>query len=173
LREVAEEFGSAHVFRPNRDTRFAHDKSPYKTNIGAICRADGGPIYYIHLDGGGLMAASGYYMMGSDQIQRYRAAVGDPKAGSKLQQIITTALGAGLTLHEPALKRVPPPFPQDHPRADLLRLKSVTLSQQFGLPKWMGTNAAKQRVVDVWRAAGPLNSWLASHVGPSEMPADR
>lgn len=170
LMSVAAEFGTAHVFRPNRDTRFAHDKSPYKTNIGAICRSDAGAIYYIHFDGGGLMAASGHYMMSPDQIQRYRVAVADAKTGPQLSAIVDAARASGMALHEPALKRVPSPFGQDHPRGELLRLKSVTLSKQFGMPKWASTKSAQSKVVDVWRSAGPLNQWLAAHVGPSVAP---
>jgi uncharacterized protein (DUF2461 family) len=33
LADLEPEFGAAHLSRPNRDIRFAADKSPYKTNI--------------------------------------------------------------------------------------------------------------------------------------------
>jgi hypothetical protein len=33
---------------------------------------------------------------------------------------------------------------------------------------WLGTAAAKKRVVDVFHAAAPLLSWLDDHVGPAE-----
>ena len=36
LQDVADEFGEAKLFRPNRDTRFSKDKTPYKTNIAAV-----------------------------------------------------------------------------------------------------------------------------------------
>ena len=35
LEDVSSEFGEAKLFRPNRDTRFSKDKTPYKTNIAA------------------------------------------------------------------------------------------------------------------------------------------
>jgi uncharacterized protein (DUF2461 family) len=41
LADLEAEFGQAKVSRPNRDIRFAADKSPYKTNIYADAR-DGG-----------------------------------------------------------------------------------------------------------------------------------
>jgi uncharacterized protein (TIGR02453 family) len=164
LAGVAKEFGQAHVFRPNRDTRFAHDKSPYKTNIGAVTY-QGATVYYVHLDGGGLMAASGYYMMAPDQIQRFRIAAADPKTGAALRKIVDDASSQGLALGGPALKRVPSPFPKDHVNADLLRLKSVTLARQFGTPKWMSSPRAADEIVAVWRACSALNKWLAKHVG--------
>lgn len=36
LGELADEFGEAKVFRPNRDIRFSADKSPYKTSQAPI-----------------------------------------------------------------------------------------------------------------------------------------
>jgi uncharacterized protein (TIGR02453 family) len=172
LSSVAAEFGTAHLFRPNRDTRFSHDKSPYKTNIGATTYRQGA-VFYVHLDGAGLMAASGYYMMATDQILRYRAAVADEKSGSALQKIVEQARSDGLRLGEPALKRVPTPYPKDHLRADLLRYKSVTFSKQFGTPPWMSSARAADEVVTVWRGCQSLNKWLAKHVGESTEPQDR
>ena len=37
---------------------------------------------------------------------------------------------------------------------------------------WLRTPAAADRIVEVWRATGPLNDWLASHVGPSTPPPE-
>ena len=36
LDALEDEFGPAHVFRPNRDVRFSADKSPYKDHQGAL-----------------------------------------------------------------------------------------------------------------------------------------
>jgi len=36
LAELEDEFGPTKVFRPYRDVRFSADKSPYKTNLGAV-----------------------------------------------------------------------------------------------------------------------------------------
>jgi uncharacterized protein (TIGR02453 family) len=172
LAGVAGEFGQGHVFRPNRDTRFSHDKTPYKTNIGAVVN-DGGAVYYVHLDGGGLFAASGYYMMSSDQIARFRRAVADDTSGAELEAILAAARKAKLRASEPALQRVPSPWPKDHQRGALLRTKSMTLGREFGIPAWLATPRAGDEVVKVWRAARPLNDWLARHVGPATTVAER
>ncbi len=172
LASVATEFGTAHVFRPNRDTRFSADKTPYKTNIGAVVH-DGPAMFYVHLDGGGLFAASGAYMMAPDQLARFRAAVADDRTGAELDAIVAAARKARLETHEPALQRVPSPYPKDHPRAELLRCKSMTVGRRFGIPAWLATKKAGDEIVKVWRAARPLNAWLAAHVGPSEAPSDR
>ena len=41
LEELAPEFGTAKVFRPYRDVRFSHDKTPYKTHQGAVIHPEG------------------------------------------------------------------------------------------------------------------------------------
>ena len=173
LASVEAEFGHSHLFRPNRDTRFAKDKSPYKTNIGAIVRKDGGPMTYIHLDQAGVMAASGYYMMASDQVARFRTAVDDDASGPALVAILATAAKAKLEPGEAALKRVPPAYPKDHIRAELLKRKSMTLYRNFGQPAWLHTAKARDQIVAAWRGCGPLNDWLAVHVGPTELPESR
>jgi uncharacterized protein (TIGR02453 family) len=55
------------LFRINRDIRFSHDKSPYKTHFSAAITASGlkkpsqggGPAYYFHIDGSGTLLVAG------------------------------------------------------------------------------------------------------------------
>ena len=68
-----------------------------------------------------------------------------------------------------ALKRAPRGFDPDHPRVHLLRMKGIHVGRTFGAPRWMHTAAAGGRIVDVWRAADPVNRWLDRHVGPSTL----
>jgi uncharacterized protein (TIGR02453 family) len=177
LIQVEKEFGEAKVFRPNRDTRFGHDKSPYKTNIGAVIHkpgtSSGSAIGYVHLDRAGLFAAAGYYMMAPDQVARYRAAVDDERTGPALVNILGAAAKQKAELGEPQLKRVPPAFDKDHVRAELLKYKSVTVHRQFGQPSWLATPRAAKEVVTIWRAAAPLVAWLDANVGPSDLPMDK
>src|ERR1035438_4938768 len=51
--ELADEFGQAKIFRPNRDIRFSSDKSPYKTQVGATLAGRG----YVQVSAGGLAVA--------------------------------------------------------------------------------------------------------------------
>src|SRR6476620_7276086 len=52
---LADEFGEARIFRPYRDVRFSADKTPYKTEQGAIASAPGGAGYYVRLGSDGLV----------------------------------------------------------------------------------------------------------------------
>jgi len=119
------------------------------------------------------MAAAGYYMMASDQIARLRAAVDDDTTGAALEAIVAALPGGALDQHDSDLKRVPPAYAKDHPRADLLRRKSVTVSRQFGQPAWLHSAKARDHITSLWRASEPLCAWLGANVGRSELPHDR
>jgi uncharacterized protein (TIGR02453 family) len=171
---VADEFGELRVFRPNRDVRFSKDKSPYKTRCYAVTEGAGGESFYIELSADGLVAASGYWMMANDQLARYRRSVDDAQAGEALEQIIAALRASKLEIEGQGLKTAPRGYPRDHPRVELLRFKSVAAMKTFAPAAWLSTPGAAQRITDVWRAAAPMNTWLAEHVGPStETPPDR
>jgi uncharacterized protein (TIGR02453 family) len=171
---VADEFGPLKIFRPNRDTRFSTDKSPYKTRCYAVTEGEGGEGYYVELNADGMVAGSGYWMMAKDQLEQYRAAVDDDATGAKLDQIVAALRRKRIDIEGHGLKTAPRGYPRDHPRVELLRLKSLAALKRFDPAAWMGTKSAAKRITDVWRAAGPMNAWLAAHVGPStEPPPDR
>ena len=167
---VAEEFGPLRVFRPNSDVRFSKDKAPYKTRCYAVTEGQGGEAYYVEISASGLVVAVGYWMMANDQLDRYRRAVDDERAGTELERILADLAAQKLTNEGPGLKTAPRGYPRDHPRVGLLRHKSVAVMRRFPPAHWLGTPGAAVRIVEIWRAAGPMNAWLAEHVGPSTEP---
>ena len=169
LAELGSEWGETRIFRPYRDVRFSKDKSPYKTAIGAML-GDG----YVQLSANGLAAGSGMWEMAPDQLERYREAVANERSGPRLASIVAKARGAGLdvTGHD-ALKTAPKGYPKDHPRIELLRNKGLITWKEWPVGAWLGTRRAKDRVVEFLVASKPLNVWLRTNVGPSEMPAER
>ena len=170
--QVADEFGPLHVFRPNRDTRFSKDKTPYKTQCYAIAEGEGGERYYVGISTRGLAVGAGFWMMAPDQLNRYRRAVDDEAAGAALAAVVAGLERSKLGIEGHALKTAPRGYPRDHPRIELLRRKSIAALRQWEPAAWMGTKAAGGRITDVWRSAAPLNEWLATHVGPSTAPPD-
>ncbi len=167
LAELKKEFGEGKVFRPYRDVRFSKDKAPYKTNIAATL-SNGG---YVSLSSEGLGAGSGYYMLMPDQLERYRAAVANDKTGKALARMVEKARDDGIEVsaHD-VLKTAPKGYPKDHPRIELLRQKGLIYWKQWPAGSWLGTAKAKDRVVQLLRAAKPLLKWLDTNVGPSELP---
>lgn len=72
------------IFRIHRDTRFSKDKSPYKTNAGAVMNREGTKtsmgVLYVHLDPARCFTAAGFYMPEPDELARLRALmIADPE----------------------------------------------------------------------------------------------
>lgn len=173
IAEVDPRFQPLRVFRPNRDVRFASDKSPYKTHCGAYGESEGGAGYYVHVSAEGLLVASGYYQMARDQLARYREAVDDELTGAELERIVAAVPRAKAVVRpSDSLKTAPRGFAKDHPRIDLLRGKGLITSRDAPTAAWMSTKKARAKVEEVWRAADLVNSWLDAHVGPSMEPPD-
>jgi uncharacterized protein (TIGR02453 family) len=166
LAEVEPEFGAFKVMRPHRDIRFSADKTPYKTFIGAGARST--PVYVAY-SARGLFAAAGFWHLSRDQLVRYRQAV-DDDAGQELEAIAGQLEAAGYPVDGETLKRAPKGWPSDHPRVKWLRHTSVIVGRSFEPAEWMATAGAKDRVVEVWRTARPMITWLDTHVGPAETP---
>ena len=170
LAELARQFAPGRIFRPNRDVRFSADKSPYKTAIGATMDNGG----YIQLSAAGLAAGRGMYMMAADQLQRYRQAVDAEPAGSDLAQLVAAARDAGIEItSRDRLKTAPRGYPKDHPRIGLLCLKGLIAWRQWPAADWLAAPEAKSRVVEFLVRTEPIQDWLNSRVGASQLPAAR
>jgi uncharacterized protein (TIGR02453 family) len=165
LAELEPEFGAGKVFRPHRDVRFSHDKSPYKTHCGGFAAP-----FYVEVSAAGLMAAAGYYRMGSDQLARFRAAVDDERRGADLADRLADLAAAGLTVDGERLRTRPRGVDPAHPRLDLLRHKSLYAWRRWPPDDALHERAALARVAATWRRLRPLAEWLADHVGPTEAP---
>ncbi len=160
------------IMRIHRDVRFAKDKTPYKTHIGAVLTVDGKRVgeggmaaVYVHLGLEEEMIGCGAYQFDAAQLARWRkAVVGKP--GDALVPIITKLRKAGYQVggHDD-YKKVPKGFAPDHPRAELLKQRGLTGSigelprgilHQAKLATWLGDHAV---------ALAPLVRWLHQHVG--------
>jgi uncharacterized protein (TIGR02453 family) len=169
MESLEDEYGPAKVFRANRDIRFSKDKSPYKTNIAAHNGKDG-VGGYLSLDRRGLTVAVGCYELTPAQLAQYRKRVAAEASGAPLGAIVATLEKAGYKMGGEQLKRVPAGWPQDHPRARLLRHKLVYVYRDFGLQPWLGSAAARTRVVKVFADAEPLGTWLRKFVLYTSLP---
>jgi hypothetical protein len=84
--------------------------------------------------------------------------------GVPLASIVAKLEKAGYKFGGEQLKRVPAGWPQDHPRARLLRHKLIYVYRDFGLQPWLGSAAARAKVVKVFADGGPLAAWLRKFV---------
>ena len=160
----------AKIFRINRDLRFTKDKRPYQEHVsGYLAAANRASGFYVQMSDQGLYLAAGAHEMAADQLKRYRDAVAG-KEGEKLARIVAAVVTAGYAVTEPSLKRVPPGYPPDHPRGDLLRRTGLMASRSWTPGPWLHSGEALDRVRGGWRDAKPLSAWLEAQVGPSSAP---
>ena len=159
---LAKDFGTPKFFRPYRDVRFSKDKTPYKTHQGIWFRESS---MYLHVAASGLFVAGGYWETSSAQVDRMRRAVDEDVPGNALVKAIAAVKRKGFAIGGHQLSRVPSGYDKEHPRADLLRYKTLTASGELGCPDWLATPRARTEITKAWKAISPLVSWLDTHVG--------
>lgn len=170
---LADEFGPAHLYRPNRDVRFSADKSPYKDHQGALATTVPGMGFYVQVDSDGLLTGGGFYPTGPDQLPRLRAAIDAPRPGQELSRLVDDLAAAGFELGGDRVATRPRGVPADHPRLELMRFKNLIARHEHGAPGWLSTPQVVDRVRADWRTVRPLVEWLTEHVGATTAPRTR
>jgi uncharacterized protein (TIGR02453 family) len=172
LNDLGPTFGPWRIYRPHRDTRFAHNKEPYKNFIGAVAQQSSGNGVFIQISSKGLLIGSGYPMMATDQLTTFRAAIADDITGADFIDRLRDVNAVGLPVtggrYEP-LKRNPKGYPAGHPREEVLRWKGVEIPQRLGTPRWLATAQAPRKILEALNKGKPVTDWLDTHVGPSSL----
>jgi uncharacterized protein (TIGR02453 family) len=161
---LEDEFGPARLFRPNRDIRFSHDKSPYKTHQGAFVGVATGVGYYVQVSGDGLAVGGGFRAHSPAETARYRGAVDASSSGAGLELVAADLVAVDFSLEGETLKTRPKGFSADHPRLELLRRKEIMAIHRLGTPDWLGTSEVVDHVRTEWRQVRPLVEWMTQHV---------
>lgn len=166
-------------FRIYRDVRFARDKSPYKTNVGASFAfverdADGIPVAgagaarrgggYFHLAPGEIFVGGGMWHPDPAPLAAWRAlvrsdaglvhaAIDDPSFAARFGEV-----------DGDRLRRPPAGVPADHPDLALLVLKDVTFGRRLDDREAFSPELPRILADDLATAA-PLLRLLASLAG--------
>jgi uncharacterized protein (TIGR02453 family) len=147
------------LFRPHRDVRFSKDKTPYNTHLHMMWQIVGdapqNPVFFFGI--GTDYVTTGVGMMGFDKpvLTNWRKMLDlDTK---RIMGIVDAVTTQGFALREPALKRVPSPYDQDHPAAQLLRMKGFVASREL-----KGDKALPDQIMGACKTAWPLNALLIS-----------
>jgi len=162
---LAEEFGEAKLFRPNRDIRFSLDKSPYKTHQGAFVAVEQGIGFYVEISADGLRSGGGFRAHSGGQTQRMRRAIDSGSAGEELVSLLGSLRAAGYEVVSDQVRTAPRGYRTDHPRIEALRFKDLMLITAHGTPGWLGTDRLVDEVRTSWRLVRPLVAWATIHVG--------
>jgi uncharacterized protein (TIGR02453 family) len=126
------------LMRPYRDTRFSHDKTPYKTNVGIQFRHELGkdihaPGFYVHLEPEACFAGVGMWHPETAVARQIRSSIleraDEWSAATKTADFTSTwSLASD---DDEMLKRVPADFPPDHEHAGDLRMKSFVAGRSL------------------------------------------
>ena len=158
-------------FRIYRDTRFSKDKTPYKTQVAASfgwvgktelsdesAHAGGG---YVHISPDSSYIGGGMWHPETGRLAAFRRAVdAEPdRAMAALED--ERFLARFEPVHGDSLKRVPPGYASDHPRAELLRLKDVTFGRQLAEEEVYSPELPAILAAD-FAAAVPVMEFLAA-----------
>ena len=117
-------FGGS-LMRVYRDTRFAKDKTPYKTNVGIQFRHESGkdvhaPGFYVHIAPGECFLAMGVWRPDSESLRLVRQAIVDHPDRWK-RAANDRKFRERFRLDGNSLKTPPRGFPADHPLIDDLK----------------------------------------------------
>jgi hypothetical protein len=112
----------------------------------------------------GLRVRASWRHADSEQMASFRAATAAAESGCALDDLVSSLAADGHLILGDVMKRVPRGYPADHPRAWLLRHRSLSASRDL-------EPDAVCDVEPVYRACErlrPLLGWLAEHaaVGP-------
>ncbi len=119
------------LFRIHRDTRFAKDKTPYKTNTGVHFRHERAkdvhaPGLYLHVEPGSCFMGAGIWRPETAVQYAIREQIVErPDAWSAA---LGAAADAGLTLAGDSLVRTPKGIDPEHPLLDDLKRKDFILT---------------------------------------------
>ncbi|MBU2915560.1 DUF2461 domain-containing protein [Reichenbachiella agariperforans] len=155
------------VFRINRDIRFSKDKTPYKTNFGALMGDQGkkseGTGFYVHLAPGHNFVGGGMYKPLPDMLAKIRQEIDyNPK---DLMAVIDTENFKSTfgKIQGEQLKTAPKGYPKDHPFIDLLRYKSFYVLKEFSDEEVAAQGFVEEALV-VCQKAAKFNEFLRNAI---------
>jgi uncharacterized protein (TIGR02453 family) len=154
------------LYRIQRDTRFAHDKTPYKTWQGARlqhvrCKQVEAPLFYLHLQPGHCFIGAGLWHV-APAVQR------------KVRQFIVDNPGSWkAAAHGPAFRRrfdlddsdmlvrVPKGYPDDFPFPEDLRRRNFVAERTIDDGTMLGPRLRQGLAADL-AALGPFVDYLCA-----------
>src|SRR6476661_3228434 len=110
---LAPEFGTAKIFRPYRDVRFAKDKTPYKAHQGAFVAVGEATGWYVEVSPRGVRTGAGFYESSGPRLAAYRAAAAHERFGPELEGILAALEQEGFEVGGDRLKTTPRGYDAD------------------------------------------------------------
>ncbi|GLW94151.1 DUF2461 family protein [Actinokineospora globicatena] len=136
---------------------------------GAVVRLARNVEIGLRFDLDGLHVKGAWHYPDPGQVRQFRSAVAEDTSGARLVEILA-ALPEQFEVTGDVMKRGPREYPPDHPRAELLRYRSLVATRPVWPEDAVHTADAVDQVLTVAHELDDLLSWLARHV---QVPAPR
>lgn len=151
------------LMRIYRDTRFARDRTPYKTNIGIQFRHEAGrsvhaPGFYLHIEPGSVFVGAGTWRPDRQPLLQIRQAIADSPSEWKRARD-AKRFHSTFVLSGDSLKRSPAGFESDHPMIDDLKRKDFIGICDLTESDILEPDFA-QRVAEKFQTASPFMRFL-------------
>ncbi|PPK66866.1 DUF2461 family protein [Actinokineospora auranticolor] len=130
---------------------------------GAIVRLARNVEIGLRFDLDGLHVKGAWHYPDPAQVRRFRAAVAEDDSGCELERIIAE-LPKDYELHGDLMRRAPREYPPSHPRAELLRYRSMVASRAVCSEESLHSAEALAEVLNATEELAELLGWLARHV---------
>jgi uncharacterized protein (TIGR02453 family) len=153
------------LFRIQRDTRFANDKTPYKTWAGARFFHERGrqvdaPLFYLQVAPGDSFVAAGLWRPQAESLRRLRAFLVDNPA-TWIRATQDTAFSRRFDWGGESLQRPPRGFDPQHPLIDDLKRKDFVVVRRYGDAEILAP-ALVRRVGEDFARMAPLVDYLCA-----------
>lgn len=159
------------LMRIHRDTRFGHDKTPYKTNIGIQFRHGIGkdvhaPGFYVHISPTENFVGAGMWRPEPPALAKIRQRIVDEPGRWTTVSTAKALAKAGMLPSGETLTRVPRGYPKDHVHAVDLRRTSFILGGDLTAEDIMAKDFPA-RVLKRFQVATEYMRFLCDAVGVS------
>lgn len=166
FRAIPKKVGGS-LMRVYRDTRFASDKTPYKTNIGIQFRHELGkdvhaPGFYLHIEPEGCFVGAGIWHPESKTLNQIRTFMDDNPAAWR-KALAVPAFARQFNLEGDSLKRPPRGFTADHPLIEDLKRKDFIAIKAIE-PESIHSARFGQLVLKDFRSADALMRYLCTAI---------
>ena len=153
------------LFRIHRDTRFANDKTPYKTWAGARFgherrREIEAPSFYMHIQPRDCFAGGGIWHPESATLKKIRDFLADNPAAWK-KAVHSTAYRRRFEFWGEALSRPPRGFDPEHELIEDLKRKNFAAGTGF-LDAIAQSEELLPTVVDTFKRVAPMIDYLCA-----------
>ncbi len=155
------------LFRIYRDTRFAKDKTPYKTHLGIQFRHKQAkdvhaPGFYLHIEPGHNMIGVGLWHPDGPSLKAIRETIDSDRQGWKRARD-DRRFRSSFEIGGESLKRPPRGFDDEHPLIEDLKRKDFVAFAEFTQKQVVAADLI-DRFTDRCEAAAPYIRWLCRAV---------